>query len=254
MQPHNPTGMVFGKEKLEQIAEIVKEFPNVIVLMDEVYEHLVYDGRKHFHFASLPGMWDRTLTISSAGKTFSCTGWKVGWAVGPSHLILPLAMTHQWVSFSVPTPTQEAIARSMEIANHPYEGFPNYYEWLLDMYTKKRLALVRSLKKGKIIPIVPEGGFFIVGDTRFVDVPESYLSAPNTTRDWALCRYLTIDVKVSPIPPSAFYCDENKHLAADLARFAFCKQDADIFQCGSNLLNMRNKPPDDQHRRFFRSD
>lgn len=156
--------------------------------------------------------------------------------------------------FLSPTPTQEAIARSMIIAEQPYEGFPNYYAWLLDMYTKKRQILIRSLKNGKIIPIVPEGGFFIVGDTRFVNVPEAYLSVPNTTRDWALCRYLTIDAKVSPIPPSAFYCDENKGLAANLARFAFCKQDNDLIQCGFNLSSMTNKLLDSDHVSFFASD
>lgn len=226
--------MVLSKEELSQIASVIKQHPRTIVLMDEVYEHLVYDGKKHFHFASLPGMWDRTITISSAGKTFSCTGWKVGWAIGPTELIKPLSMTHQWVTFSVPSPMQEAIGRSLEIAKDPYEGFPSYFAWLNNSYAERRETLMRSLKKGRIHPIKPEGGFFIMGDTQKITIPEKYVEQ-GPTRDWAFARWLTIDVKVSPIPPSAFYCDENKHLAGNYARFAFCKEIKDLLECGKRL-------------------
>jgi len=104
--PHNPTGKMFSKNELEQIAAIVELNPQLTVIADEVYEYIVFDKNKspHVHFASLPGMYERTLTLSSSGKTFSCTGWKVGWAVGPPSLVRAVASVQQWVNFSCPTP------------------------------------------------------------------------------------------------------------------------------------------------------
>ena len=104
--PHNPTGKVFTKDELGQIAAVVSKYPNVVVVSDEVYEYLTYDGHEHISFASLPGMWERTITVSSAGKTFSVTGWKVGWTVGPEYLVRCVGISHQWVSFSVCTHVQ----------------------------------------------------------------------------------------------------------------------------------------------------
>lgn len=208
------------------------------MISDEVYEHLVYDGKKHVSPASLPGMWERTITVGSAGKSFSCTGWKIGWAVGPAHLVQPIASANQWVPFCVSTPAQEAVARMLALAKQPYQGFATYYDWLRDFFTRKRDALVQVLDKAGLQPIVPEGGYFVMADTSRIQVPASYLAAPDTTRDYALCRWLTAEVGVSPIPPSAFYVRENKHLAQNYARFAFCKKDEDIQECGKRLMRL----------------
>lgn len=125
--PHNPTGKVFTEAELLEIAALLRRHPHVTVVMDEVYEKLVYDGRcvlrcspqqhthrantanatrTHARMAAVPGMWDRTLTVSSCGKTFSCTGWKVGWVYGPERLVKPVMLANQWVQYSVSTPTQ----------------------------------------------------------------------------------------------------------------------------------------------------
>lgn len=155
--PHNPTGKVFTVEELEKIAAIVVKFPNLVVVTDEVYEKLVYDGQEHVRFAGVSitsesnekiNMFDRTLTISSCGKTFSCTGWKVGWVYGPEELVKPVMLANQWIQYCVSTPTQRALAKILQQASAaPYEGFPSYYEYICNHYQKKRDQLVQALEK-----------------------------------------------------------------------------------------------------------
>jgi aspartate/methionine/tyrosine aminotransferase len=115
--PSSPLGKVFSKEELEEIAGVVREFPNLMVLSDEVYEHMVFEGLRHEHFASLDGMFDRTVTLFSVGKTFSCTGWRLGYAIGPSHMIHPIKALHAAVNFSTATPLQKATARAFTHAD-----------------------------------------------------------------------------------------------------------------------------------------
>lgn len=192
--PHNPTGKVLTRAELADIASIVKRHAAVTVVMDEVYEKLVYDNNEHVRFASLPDMWDRTLTVSSCGKTFSCTGWKVGWVYGAEHLIKPIMLANQWVQFSVSTPTQRAVAKVIEAADKPYMGYKNYYEWIRDQYQKKRDHLAQSLTKANLHPIIPEGGFFIMADTSKHTFDEKYVNQPGpngeipVSRDWGFAR------------------------------------------------------------------
>lgn len=229
--PHNPTGKVFTKSELLQIREILLRNPHVIAVCDEVYEKLVYDGKEHIRLASLPDMWDRTLTVSSCGKTYSITGWKVGWVYGDASLINPVMQANQWVQYNVSTPTQAALGEIMRIADKPYEGYSNYYEYIRSEYERKRNFLVSALTAARLQPIIPEGGFFIMADTSSHIVPGSYmkelgLTGEQVTRDWAFSRYLTAQWGVTPIPASAFYTKERCHLAKDMARFAFCKTDS----------------------------
>eukprot|EP01040_Poterioochromonas_malhamensis_P004423 gene4423-4741_t len=228
--PHNPTGKVFTREELNQISSLLQKYPHVTAVTDEVYEKLVYDGFEHTRLASLPGMWERTLTISSSGKTFSATGWKIGWCYGAEHLVKPIVLANQWIQFCVSTPAQKAIAKILKESSQPYEGYPTYFEYIRQQYQRKRDHLVASLKDGGFEPAVPEGGFFIMADTSKYDPPAEYLAQPGldgnpVTRDWAFARWLTIEKGITPIPPSAFYTQETKDRAANLARFAFCKTD-----------------------------
>lgn len=192
--PHNPTGKVFTREELNSVADILRRNPHVIAITDEVYEKLVYDGREHVRLASLPDMWDRTLTISSSGKTFSCTGWKVGWCYGAAHLVKAVALANQWIVYCVSTPTQRALARILVEADQPYEGFPDYYSFVRNQYQTKRDDLAESLRLGNIKPYIPEGGFFIMSDTSKHSVPDKYVQQPGpagespVTRDWAFAR------------------------------------------------------------------
>src|SRR5262249_3721671 len=116
--PHNPTGTVFRRHELELIADLCQEY-DVLAVTDEVYEHIVFDGSEHLRLATFPGMWERTLTVSGAGKTFSCTGWRIGWAIGPASLIEALGRLRQFTVFAAATPFQFAIALGL--------SFPDAY-------------------------------------------------------------------------------------------------------------------------------
>ncbi|GAX13433.1 kynurenine---oxoglutarate transaminase / cysteine-S-conjugate beta-lyase / glutamine---phenylpyruvate transaminase [Fistulifera solaris] len=227
--PHNPTGKIFSQTELEGIAEIVRKHPRITVIADEVYEYLVFDKTKEPHVPMASLLWDQTLTLSSAGKTFSCTGWKVGWAVGPPHLVQAVTAVQQWVTFSAPTVNQDAIAQALVQARQPYQGLPSYYDYLADDYHQKQQLLVEALQAAGMTPIVPAGGFFIMADTSAIEFPypsmEKTPAMPVTPmpRDWALSRWMTQTVGVTAIPPSAFYSPENVPLAQNLLRFAYCK-------------------------------
>ena len=242
-----PTGKVLSLEELDGIRGILLKHENVVAVTDEVYEHLVYGGKVHNRFASLPGMWDRTITVSSCGKTFSATGWKVGWCYGASHLIKPVCLANQWIQFCVSTPTQRAVAEIIDQCDQPYEGHSSYLEYINKQYERKMLGLVESLKIGKFSPIVPDAGFFVIADTSNHIVPEEHfeLPAPNgetpVTRDWACARWLTVEAGITPIPPSAFYTADRKGLAANLARFAFCKRDETLEEANKRFKALGDK-------------
>lgn len=243
--PHNPTGKIFSRTELEGIAAIVKKHPSITIISDEVYEHIIFDPEEepHISIASLPGMLEQTLTLSSSGKTFSCTGWKVGWAVGPPHLVKAVSAVQQWVNFSAPTPNQDAIAVSLVAAKQPYDGFPSYYAYLAAEYKRKRQILADALIAAGMTPVIPPGGFFIMADTTDIEFPEDEYRAEVTgampvspmPRDWAMSRWLTKVVGVTAIPPSAFYSTDNVPLARNLLRFAFCKGDDTILEAGERL-------------------
>lgn len=244
--PHNPSGKVLSLDEMIEIAAILKRNPHVIAVMDEVYEKLVYDDKVHIRLASLPDMWERTITVSSSGKTFSATGWKVGWLYGHENLIKPIVLANQWVQYSVSTPTQRALANIIEEADKPYEGFANYYEFVRNEYQRKRNFLAEALLKANLKPIIPDGGFFIIADTSAHLFPEHYALEPGpagevpVTRDWAFARWLTQEVGITPIPPSAFYVPETKILAKNMARFAFCKTDEALIEGAKRLSTLTN--------------
>jgi len=242
--PHNPTGKMFTKSELEGIAEIVQKHPSITVVSDEVYEHIIFDPEQepHISIATIPGMFEQTLTLSSSGKTFSCTGWKVGWAVGPPHLVKAVSAVQQWVNFSAPTPNQDAIAQAMIQAREPYEGFPTYYSFLANEYKRKRSILQDALSSAGMTPLVPPGSFFIMADSSRLTVPDSFLAQETAAmpvnpmpRDWACSRWLTEHVGVTAIPPSAFYSTPNVPLASNLLRFAFCKSDETLYKAKERL-------------------
>jgi len=242
--PQNPTGKVFTVDELLEIAAIIKAQPHhVTVLADEVYENIVFPPAVHTHFATLPGMWEHTATVSSAGKTFSVTGWKCGWVIGPADIVNGVMVANQWVQFSVATPVQRAVGLCFDRAFEPYEGKATYFDWLRDMYIEKKGKLMSALTAAGLKPIAPEGSFFIMADTSDIDVPAEYLSqstpaCPVMTRDWAFCRWLAHEHGVVAIPPSAFYCDEDKPLCANYARFAFCKTEASLEMAKTRLEAM----------------
>ena len=225
--PHNPTGKVFTPRELERIAELCIRF-DVLAVSDEVYDRMVFDGREHCRLAAMPGMWDRTITLGSAGKTFSVTGWKIGWAVAPAPLSDGLRKVHQWVTFAVSTPLQEAVAIALEEADSR-----GYYRELREMYQGKRDFLVRALRESGFSVCVPEGTYFVLADFR----------SWGLDHDEEFCRYLTSEVGVAAIPPSTFYCGPHQGLARTMARFCFCKTDDTLGEAAGRLeRGFRTRP------------
>ncbi|MEZ4594087.1 MAG: aminotransferase class I/II-fold pyridoxal phosphate-dependent enzyme [Chloroflexota bacterium] len=217
--PHNPTGKVFCQAELAQIATLCQQH-DVLAMTDEVYEHLVFDGQPHQTLASLPGMAQRTILISSLGKTFSVTGWKVGWTIAPPELTRAIFRAHQFMTFCGAAPLQEAAVTAVS------QPAPFYTE-LTDFYTSKRNFLLDALNSAGLTPIAPSGTYFIM-----VDI--SHLGFAN---DVAFCRYLTTEVGVAAIPPSAFY--HNPADGAGLARFAFCKEEKTLAEAANRLQRLK---------------
>jgi aspartate/methionine/tyrosine aminotransferase len=221
--PHNPTGKVFSRAELELIAELCVEH-DVLALCDEVYDRLTYDGARHESLALLPGMWERTLTLNSVGKTFSVTGWKVGYAVGGERLNHALRQAHQWVTFATATPLQQAAAVALEQA-----GADGYYAELRREYAARRDLLRGALERAGLPTLPVEGSYFISVD----------IAALGYTDDLRFCRWLTSEVGVAAIPVSVFY--SNPAGAPPLARFCFAKRDETILAAGEKLAALRRK-------------
>lgn len=220
--PHNPTGTVLGRAELELIAGLCQEH-NTLAICDEVYDRLVFDGAEHVPLATLPGMWERTLTLNSVGKTFSVTGWKVGWAVGPAHLNHALRQAHQWVTFTTATPLQDAAAAALEHA-----AVSGYYERLRAEYNERRL-LLRSILESAGLPVLPaRGSFFLSAD----------IGALGYSDDRAFCRWLTTEVGVAAIPNSVFYSEPAD--APQLARFCFAKKLETLHAAGERLARLKS--------------
>ncbi|HMQ29599.1 MAG TPA: aminotransferase class I/II-fold pyridoxal phosphate-dependent enzyme [Chloroflexaceae bacterium] len=219
--PHNPTGKVFTRAELELIAELCVE-RDVVVLADEVYDQLVFGGAAHVPIATLPGMWERTLTINSTGKTFSVTGWKIGYAVGPAWLNDALRSAHQWITFATATPLQAAAAAALEGA------LSNGYYGQLRAEYAERYELLRATLEGAGLPTLPtEGSYFIMAD----------IGATGFAGDVEFCRWLTSEVGVAAIPPSVFYADPAT--APKLARFCFAKRLETLRAAGERLAKLK---------------
>jgi N-succinyldiaminopimelate aminotransferase len=219
--PQNPTGHIFTREELTFIADLCKEH-DVTVISDEVYEHLVFDGAQHIPMAAIPGMFERTVTVGSLGKSFSVTGWKIGWVYGPPDLIDGVGRAHQFVTFAVNHPAQRAAAYALSLPG-------TYFEELQAMYDAKRVLLMDGLTAAGLKATSPEGTYFIMAD--FSDVYDG--------DDVAFAKYLTTEIGVACIPPSFFYSPEHAYLARKLARFAFCKGDDTLKQAGEKLSRLR---------------
>eukprot|EP00897_Mesotaenium_endlicherianum_P008000 jgi/Mesen1/7228/ME000372S06471 len=203
--PHNPTGKVFSPRELELVASLCKEH-DAIAVSDEVYSKMVYQDQRHVSIASLPGMYERTITLNSLGKTFSLTGWKVGWAVAPAHLTWGLRQAHSYLTFAVPTPLQWGAVAALAAP----EAF---YQELHEDYSRRKNILVDGLKEVGFRVYEPQGTYFVMADhTMF-----------GFANDVDFCKHLIEEVGVAAIPPSAFYVDAAE--GKDLVRFAFCKDD-----------------------------
>jgi len=234
--PHNPVGKVFTRKELEGIAEVAKEF-NVIVLSDEVYDCTVFDGREHVRIATLPGMWERTITVGSAGKSFACTGWRVGWLVGSDTLLRPALAASTRIVFCANTPMQEAAAAGLEQAAER-----KYFETQQAEYQERRDTFLPYLDKLGLQYTRPQGTYFVLLDISDVDVPEDYPFPPSLDgrgRDFKAAWFIAEQVGVSSIPTSEFYCEEHSRMGERFARFSFCKDLDTLRKGGEKLQNLK---------------
>lgn len=205
--PHNPTGKMFSREELELIASLCIE-NDVLVFADEVYDKLAFEA-EHISMASLPGMYDRTVTMNSLGKTFSLTGWKIGWAIAPPHLTWGFRQAHSFLTFATSTPMQWAASVALRTSD-------TYYEELKRDYLAKKAILVEGLKAAGFIVYPSSGTYFVIVDhTPF-----------GCANDVAFCEYLIKEVGVVAIPTSVFYL--NPEEGKNLVRFTFCKDEATL--------------------------
>jgi aspartate/methionine/tyrosine aminotransferase len=203
--PHNPTGKVYSEKELELIADLCQRY-NVITVSDEVYEHLVFDGRRHQPLATLPGMTARTITISGAGATFNVPGWNVGWATAAPKLLHLLSRVHQLLAAPSPAPLQEAVTAALRVPD-------DYYTTLAAMYQEHRDLLLNALYRAGLRPLTPQGAYFIM-----VDIHQQ---KQNFSDSAAFCHHLVTKIGVAAMPATPFYYDPRD--GAKLVRFSFCK-------------------------------
>ncbi|MGI4896705.1 MAG: aminotransferase class I/II-fold pyridoxal phosphate-dependent enzyme, partial [Janthinobacterium lividum] len=221
--PHNPTGTVLTRTEVEAVARLAVEH-DAIVLTDEVYEHLVFDGHVHTPIATLPGMAERTLTVSSAGKTFSVTGWKVGWVSGPAPLVAAVRSVKQFLTYVNAAPFQPAVARALALPDA-------FYSDLAADLQRRRDLLVEGLAAAGFAVSIPSGTYFVVADPRPLGFDDG------TT----LCRELPARAGVVGVPVSAF-CDTGSVAAQavkPLIRFTFCKSDDILNTAVERLQSLR---------------
>lgn len=210
--PHNPTGRVFTVDELQAIADLCIEY-DAVAICDEVYEEMTF-GTEHRRLATFDGMWDRTITLSSLGKTFSLTGWKLGWAMGPTALSAGLRAAHQFLTFTTPTPVQHGAVAAMAAPT-------SFYEEMRDGYRAKRDLLATGLESAGFRPYLPEGTYFMLA------------GHPDAGDDRQFCRDLAARAGVVAIPPSVFY--SRPELGAGLVRFAFCKDEEMLLEAIERL-------------------
>jgi N-succinyldiaminopimelate aminotransferase len=216
--PHNPTGKVFAREELELVARHCRE-RDVLAVTDEVYEHLVFDGREHVPLATLPGMAERTVSLSSAGKTFSFTGWKVGWATGPRELVAAVQTAKQFLTFASGAPFQPAVAQALRLPDAYFTAFAADLE-------AKRDRLCAGLRAAGLRVFEPAGTYFVTADIRPLGEEDGH----------AFCLALPQRAGVVAVPTVVFYDD--KEAGRPLIRFAFCKRDAVIDEAAERLARL----------------
>lgn len=213
--PHNPTGKVFTYEELGEIARLCQEH-DVVAITDEIYEHITYDGRRHVPIASLPGMRDRTVTISALSKTYSVTGWRVGWAIASEPLMRGIRATHDFVTVAAPTPLQVAGIEAL--------GLPrSILVRTAEEYAERRAVMLRILAEAGFEATAPEGAYYVMADVTRLGFDD----------DVAAARYLVEVAGVAAVPGSSFF--SRPGMGAHLLRFAFCKRLETLEAAGERL-------------------
>mgnify|MGYP004589634027 FL=1 len=219
--PSNPCGKVFSKEELEYIASLAVKY-DTYVITDEVYEHIVYAPYKHTYFASLPGMFERTISCSSLSKTYSITGWRLGYCIAPENIIEQIKKVHDFLTVGAAAPLQEAAIVGLEFKD-------DYYDELQKLYTHKKDLFINGLKELNIPHTEPQGAYYVM-----VDISEFGYDS-----DLDFCVDLIKNVGVAAVPGSSFFKEEeNRYI-----RFHFAKKDETLLAALDRLKDMRTKMP-----------
>ncbi|MBI3656703.1 MAG: aminotransferase class I/II-fold pyridoxal phosphate-dependent enzyme [Acidobacteria bacterium] len=219
--PNNPTGKVFTRAELELIAQLCQKW-NVIAVTDEIYEHIVYDGAQHIPMATLDGMRDRTITINGMSKTYSVTGWRVGFAIAPPALTSAIRKVHDFLTVGAPAPLQEAGVLALSLPS-------SYYEQLARDYAVKRARLLGILNNAGFGCFIPYGAYYIMTD----------ISKFGFETDVAFAQYLVKDIGVAVVPGSSFY--NNPAYGYRQVRFAFCKREATIQEAEKRMQRLHER-------------
>jgi aminotransferase len=217
--PNNPSGRVFTLDEMETIAALCREF-DALCITDEIYEHILYDEHSHISMATLPGMRDRTITISGMSKTFSVTGWRIGYLIAPPELTDGIRKVHDFLTVGAPAPLQEAAAVALAFDDEFYDG-------LRGMYAAKRDILLQSLVDAGFDVVRPEGAYYIMADIRPF----------GATDDVEFSRFLTSEIGVAPVPGSSFYFDQE--LGRTKVRFTFSKSEETLQLAAERLSALR---------------
>ncbi|OKH29437.1 aminotransferase [Calothrix sp. HK-06] len=217
--PHNPTGKVFTREELTLIAQLCQKW-DVLAFTDEIYEHILYDGTQHIAMATLPGMFERTITINGMSKTYSVTGWRVGYILANPELTGAIRKVHDFLTVGAPAPLQRAGVTAM--------NFPvSYYEDLAKLYIEKRNTILDILDKTGIPYFIPKGAYYVFAD----------ISSFGYNSDVEFTKYLIKDVGVAVVPGSSFFA--NKEAGNKFIRFCFSKKPETLAAAGTRLLKGR---------------
>jgi len=219
--PSNPCGKVFTREELMTIADLAQKY-DVYVITDEVYEHILYAPHVHTYFASLPGMWERTISCSSLSKTYSVTGWRLGYTIAPAEITDRIKKVHDFLTVGAAAPLQEAVLPGLRFG-------PEYYAQLQEKYTHKRDLFLRGLDSIGLSHTVPEGAYYILMD----------ISEFGYESDLEFCELLAREVGVGAVPGSSFFREPVNHLI----RFHFAKKDDTLNAALNRLENTRRKIP-----------
>jgi len=219
--PNNPTGKVFSREELQFIADLCLKW-GVVAVTDEIYEHIVYDGAKHVSIASLPGMREQTITINSISKTYSLTGWRVGWAIAPAHLTASIRKVHDFLTVGAPHPLQEAAATALRMNR-------SYYQTLAKEYEERRDFLAKVLDEAGFRIYRPKGAYYIMTDVGHFGFSD----------DAAFAFYLVEKFGVATVPGGSFY--SRPSLGATKIRFCFPKKMETLQRAAEKLKNFKTK-------------
>ncbi len=217
--PSNPCGRVFTREELEIIAGLAEKY-DAYVITDEVYEHIVYAPHKHTYFAALPGMWDRTISCSSLSKTYSITGWRLGYTIAPPEITERIKKVHDFLTVGAAAPLQEAVIPGLRFGQ-------DYYDELLAEYTHKRALFLKGLDDLHIAHTNPEGAYYVLLD----------ISEYGYESDLTFCEDLAREVGVGAVPGSSFFREPVNHLI----RLHFAKKDETLLDALNRLESMRGK-------------